>query len=147
MDPIRNKDKLRIICKKAEGFGVCRQYWGCLSKDDGDGFETSLKKLISASSNSVALIPCRSIRQSWQFLLELNSKRLYRCSGKEKESRCLVFTSSTKREIRQLHQPRLQDVFPTPVKSALGTRLAVVRRSRALTAISDVFTPFAVVVS
>ena len=35
--------------------------------------------------------------------MELNSKRLYRSSGKEKESHCLVFTSSTKREIRYFH--------------------------------------------
>ena len=28
----------------------------------------------------------------WQFFLELNSKRLYRSTGKEKESRCLVLT-------------------------------------------------------
>ena len=35
--------------------------------------------------------------------LELNSIRLYQSSGKEKESRCLVFTSSTKREIRHFH--------------------------------------------
>ena len=39
----------------------------------------------------------------WQFFLELNSKRLYQSSGKEKESRCLVFTSSTKREIRHYY--------------------------------------------
>ena len=42
----------------------------------------------------------------WQFFLEflgLNSKRLYQSSGKEKESRCLVFTFSTKREIRHFH--------------------------------------------
>ena len=39
----------------------------------------------------------------WQIVLELNSKRLYQSSGKEKESRCLVFTSSTKREIRHFH--------------------------------------------
>ena len=39
----------------------------------------------------------------WQIFLELNSKRLYQSSGKENESRCLVFTSSTKREIRQFH--------------------------------------------
>ena len=36
----------------------------------------------------------------WQIFLELNSKRLYQSSGKEKERRCLVFTSSTKRKIR-----------------------------------------------
>ena len=39
----------------------------------------------------------------WQIFLELNSKRLYQSSGKENESRCLVFTSSTKREIRLFH--------------------------------------------
>ena len=40
----------------------------------------------------------------WQFFLELNFKRLYQCSGKVIESRCLVFTSSKKRdEIRQFH--------------------------------------------
>ena len=33
----------------------------------------------------------------------MNSNRLYRSSGKEKESRYLVFTSSTKREIRPFH--------------------------------------------
>ena len=39
----------------------------------------------------------------WHFFLALNSKRLYQSSGKEKESHCLVFTSSTKREIRHFH--------------------------------------------
>ena len=33
------------------------------------------------------------------FFWELNCKRLYQSSGKEKESRCLVFMSSTKRGI------------------------------------------------
>ena len=37
------------------------------------------------------------------FSPELNTKRLYRCSGKEQESRCLGFTSSTKQEIRHFH--------------------------------------------
>ena len=35
--------------------------------------------------------------------MELNSKGLHQSSGKEKESCCLVFPSSTKREIRQFH--------------------------------------------
>ena len=39
----------------------------------------------------------------WQFSLEMNSKELYRSSGKEKESGCLVFTSSIKHEIRYFH--------------------------------------------
>ena len=39
----------------------------------------------------------------WRIFLELNSKSLYQSSEKGKESRCLVFTSSTKREIGQSH--------------------------------------------
>ena len=35
------------------------------------------------------------------FNSDLNAKRLYRSSEKEKERRCLVFVSSTKREIRR----------------------------------------------
>ena len=42
-------------------------------------------------------IPSRFIRG--QIFLELISEGLYQNSGKEKESYCLVFTSSTKREI------------------------------------------------
>ena len=46
--------------------------------------------------------------------MELNSKGLYDCSRKEKESCCLVFPSSTKREIRHFHvvvvQRRLRNV-------------------------------------
>ena len=33
--------------------------------------------------------------------MELNSKGLHQSSGKEKERSCLLFPSSTKREIRQ----------------------------------------------
>ena len=35
--------------------------------------------------------------------LELNSKGLHQSSGKEKESCCLLFPSSTKRQIKQFH--------------------------------------------
>ena len=49
-----------------------------------------------------------------QIFLEFNSKGLYQSSGKEKESCCLVFPSSTKREIRHFHvvvvQRRLRNV-------------------------------------
>ena len=43
------------------------------------------------------------VLQMLAFFLELNSKRLYRSSGKEKESRSLAFTSSTKRENGHFH--------------------------------------------
>ena len=47
--------------------------------------KASLKKWIRAASNFIALIPSRSIRQMLTFfVLELNSKRLYRSSGKKK---------------------------------------------------------------
>ena len=58
---------------------------------------------IRAASNFIALIPSRLIHQTWQTFLELNSKGLHQNSGKEKESCCLVFPSSTKREIRCFH--------------------------------------------
>ena len=37
------------------------------------------------------------------FFLELNTKRLYQSCGKEKESSCLMLTSSTKRKISHFH--------------------------------------------
>ena len=39
----------------------------------------------------------------WRIFQELNSKGLFLSSQKEKEYRCLVFTSSLKREIRHFH--------------------------------------------
>ena len=42
----------------------------------------------------------------WQIVLDLNSKRQYQSSEKDKESRFLVLTSSTKREIRAFRRSR-----------------------------------------
>ena len=58
---------------------------------------------IRATSNFIALIPTRSTRQILGLFWNLNSKRLYQTSGKDKESRWLVFTSWTKRETRHFH--------------------------------------------
>ena len=49
------------------------------------------------------LIPSRLISQMLAKGLNLISKGLYQSSGKEKESCCLVFPFSTKREIKQFH--------------------------------------------
>ena len=43
------------------------------------------------------------VLQMLAFFLELNSTRLYRSSGKEKDSRSLALTSSTKRENGHFH--------------------------------------------
>ena len=64
---------------------------------------TSLKKWIRATSNFSALIPSRLIRTNVGNFLELNSTGQYQSSGKQKESCCLLFPSSTKREIRHFH--------------------------------------------
>ena len=64
--------------------------------------EFALLQTLSILFQLVQFVKC------WHFFLELNSKRLYRSSGKEKESRCLVFTSSTKREIRHFHDVVVQ---------------------------------------
>ena len=66
--------------------------------------KTSLKKWIHAASNFIALISSRFIRQMLTIFLGVE----YQSSGKEKESCCLVFPSSTKREIRYFHDVVLQ---------------------------------------
>ena len=53
--------------------------------------------LLETLSRIFHLVQCV---KCWQIFLELNFKGLYQSSEKEKESRWLVFVSSTKREIR-----------------------------------------------
>ena len=65
--------------------------------------KTSLKKWICATSNYVALIPSRLILRMLANFFEADSKGLHQSSAKEKESCCLVFQSSTNREIRHFH--------------------------------------------
>ena len=65
-------------------------------------------------SRFITLIPSRLICYMWVvFILEMNAEGRYKSSGKETES-CLVFTSSTKREIKHFHvvvvQRRLRNV-------------------------------------
>ena len=58
---------------------------------------------IRAASNFITLIPSRSVRQ---MLVNFSGVEFYKTVSKfrkEKQSRCLVFTSSTKREIRHFH--------------------------------------------
>ena len=57
----------------------------------------ALRQTLSRLFQLVQFVKC------WQLFLKLNSKRLYQSSGKEKESCCLVFTSTIKREIRHFH--------------------------------------------
>ena len=71
--------------------------------------EFALLQTLSRLLHLVYFVKC------WQMFLELNSKGLYQSSGKEKESCCLVFPSSTKREIRHFHvvvvQRRLKEMY------------------------------------
>ena len=61
--------------------------------------KTSLQKWIRAASNFIALISSMSIGQKnvGSFFLELNSKKLYRSSGRRKESRSRIFMSFSRR--------------------------------------------------
>ena len=65
--------------------------------------KTSLNNLRCPKLYCALWVPSRLIRQMLAIFLELNSKGLHQSSGKEKESCCLLFPSSTKREIRQFH--------------------------------------------
>ena len=72
-----------------------------LSNNHGEVYENVAKKVNARCFIRYrALIPSRLIRQMLANGWELNSKELYQSSKKEKESYCLVFPSSTKREIR-----------------------------------------------
>ena len=64
--------------------------------------KTSLKKRIRAYS--ISLNSSNVGKTFW----ELNSKGLYQSSGKENESCCLAFMSSTKREFRHFHVVAVQ---------------------------------------
>ena len=59
--------------------------------------EFALLQTLSRLFHLVQFIKC------WQFSQGLNSKGLYQSSGTEKESRCLVLTSSIKREVRHFY--------------------------------------------
>ena len=59
-----------------------------------------------------------------KFFLELNSKGLHQSSGKEKESCCLLFPSSTKREIRQFHVVVVQLQQRNVQKSVIRAKLS-----------------------
>ena len=63
----------------------------------GDGYVN----VTADATNTVALFSSRSIRQILaHFFGVFISKGLYQSSENEKDSRCLAFTSSAKREIR-----------------------------------------------
>ena len=88
------------------GGGDFRNFWvGMCRYNDGDWLRKRQKSFI-------ALFPSRSVHHMsaffFLFFLELNSKTLYHCSGKEKGSHCFVFTSSRKRRIRYFHVVVLQ---------------------------------------
>ena len=58
-----------------------------------------LKSELALLQTLLGLFHLVQFDKCWQIFLELNSKRLDQSSGKEKGSRRLVRTSSTKREI------------------------------------------------
>ena len=68
---------------------------GRLSNNDGDGYETSLKKWICATLNVIALFNLVQFVKFWRIFLELNSKGLHWSSGKEKQNRCVPVLQKT----------------------------------------------------
>ena len=103
--------RLNTSSEVRNGFLACTQLTplGSLSNTDAAGTKTSLKFWIHTASNFIVLILSRSIREMLaNFFRSCTSNRMYQSSGKEKESRFLVFTYSTKREIRHFHVVVLQ---------------------------------------
>ena len=71
----------------------------------------------------------------WQILLELNSKGLYQSSGKEKESCCLVFPSSTKREISHFHVVVVQQRQRNVQKSVIHVQSCCLANQKPVTSL------------
>ena len=66
--------------------------------------KTSLKSLIRAALNFIALTPSRSIRHMLANFARAEFVKTVSNFRKKKESHCLVFTfSRTKRELRHFH--------------------------------------------
>ena len=65
--------------------------------------KTSLKSEFGLLQTLQRLLHLVQFVKYWSIFLWLNSKWLYRSSGKEEKSRCLVFNSSTKRKMRHFH--------------------------------------------
>ena len=91
----------RSTCEPVRRLGFWEQILGSLSRNDGDGYENVSLKVKSRCFKKRYRDYSISFNSSnvGNFCLDLNSKNLYQSSGKENESRCRVFTSSTKREI------------------------------------------------
>ena len=71
--------------------------WGTVATEENKSpFFAREFALLKSLSHLFHLVQCD--KERW-FLLELNFKGLYLSSGTEKENCCVVFTSSTKREI------------------------------------------------
>ena len=78
-----------------------------ISSEDGDVYETVTKKERSRTASNfirfIEFISSRSIRQISAIFYGFDSKRLYRSSGKEKDSRCLVSMFSKLHGIMHFH--------------------------------------------
>ena len=93
-----------LACDEELSPGACGLHVFGRRPEKRTAAKTSPKKWIRAVSNFIALIPTLLIYQMLAFFQELNSKGLYLSSQKKKKtSGCLVFTSSTEREIRKFH--------------------------------------------
>ena len=91
--------------------------------------ERHFKKGSRAASNFITLIPSRLIRKILANFLVVEFWRLYQSSGKETESRCLVFASSTEREIRHFRVVVVQQRRQRNVQKAWCTCKVVVCQS------------------
>ena len=104
--------RLNTSSEVRHGFLACTELTqlGSLSNTDGGGYENVPNILNSRCFKlyRAYLISFNSRNVDKFFSGACTSNRMYQSSGKEKESRFLVFTYSTKREIRHFHVVVLQ---------------------------------------
>ena len=91
-DSGRNKEVFR--CRM-----VYQESRGSLSNNDRDGYENKIVNSRCLKLHRAYFISFH-LSNVGKFFLVLNSKGLYQSSGKEKESCCLVFPSSKKKNVK-----------------------------------------------
>ena len=104
-------------------FNACLLSWCWVSIRE---FYNQRRRKNSRLSHLVHFVKCWLL--SW--IAELNLKGLYQRAGNEKESGCLVLTSSTKREIRQFHVVVVQWRWRNVQKSVVHVQICCFDRHR-----------------
>ena len=106
------------LLPRACAFSLCFSI-GSLGNNDGDGYENVTWILKSHCFRLYRTYSTSDSSNVGNFFWIWFLQNIFQSSGKEKESRCLVFTSFTKREIKHFHAVVVQSLQRNVQKSVM----------------------------